>query len=138
MLDKRLVREFQENANKSLKNILGNLLPKSLIESVAKRAELNLEIKANAITSEERKSLLKTLQDYRLYGFNLAGVSSGIVTAGGISTKEINPKTMESKIIKNLYFAGEVIDVDGLTGGYNIHIALCTGVAAGNYASEGE
>ena len=138
VLDKRLVREFTENANKALKNILGNLLPKSLIERVIERAGLSADVKANAITGDERKSLLKTLQDYRLYSFNLAGVSAGIVTAGGISTKEINPKTMESKIIKNLYFAGEVIDVDGLTGGYNIHIALCTGVAAGKYASEGE
>ena len=138
VLDKRLVREFTENANKALKNILVNLIPKSLIERVIERAGLSSDIKANAITGDERKSLLKTLQDYRLYGFNLAGVSAGIVTAGGISTKEINPKTMESKIVKNLYFAGEVIDVDGLTGGYNIHIALCTGVAAGKYASEGE
>ena len=138
VLDKRLLREFNENSNKSLKNILGNLLPKSLIESVVNRAGLSLDVKANAITGEERKNLLKILKDYRLYDFNLADVSAGIVTAGGVSVKEINPKTMESKTVKNLYFAGEVIDVDGLTGGYNIHIALCTGVAAGKYASEGE
>ena len=134
VLDKRLLREFEQNKNRDFKNSLGELLPNSLIELVISRSEIGADTKVNQITVAGRTKLIDTLQDLRLYGVKLADVAVGIVTAGGINVNEVNPKTMESKIVSGLYFAGEVLDVDGLTGGYNIHIALATGNAAGSAA----
>lgn len=130
-LDERLLRDFDEFKNKMLKNSLGELLPNSLIPFVIALSVIAEDKPINSISREERKKLLRMLKKLT---FTLSGtedVSTAIVTAGGINVKEINPKTMQSKIIHNLYFAGEVIDADALTGGFNLQIAFSTGYLAG-------
>ena len=131
-LDNRILRDFEELKNKDFKNSLNKLLPKSLIPVIIELSNIDENKKINQISTEERLRLVKLLKDLRFNISSLGGYNEAIVTAGGINTKEINPKTMESKIIKNLFFAGEVIDVDAYTGGYNIQIALSTGVLAGH------
>lgn len=131
-LDNRILRDFEELKNKDFKNSLNKLLPKSLIPVIIELSNIDENKKINQISTEERLRLVKLLKDLRFNISSLGGYNEAIVTAGGVNTKEINPKTMESKIIKNLFFAGEVIDVDAYTGGYNIQIALSTGVLAGH------
>lgn len=131
-LDNRILRDFEALKNKDFKNSLNKLLPKSLIPVIIELSNIDENKKINQISTEERLRLVKLLKDLRFNISSLGGYNEAIVTAGGINTKEINPKTMESKIIKNLFFAGEVIDVDAYTGGYNIQIALSTGVLAGH------
>jgi len=137
-LDKRLLRDFSSNLNKQIRNSLDELLPKSLIPIIIGKSGIKPDTRVNQITAEQRSALIAAITDFRLYGVKPGSINEAIVTAGGVSTKEINPKTMESKLVKGLYFAGEVIDVDGLTGGYNIHIALATGKAAGTNAVNSE
>ena len=108
------------------------MLLKSLIPEVIKLAKINGDVKNNELKSEDRKKLVNTIKGMKMYPYSLRDVSEAIVTAGGISVKEVNPKTMESRLVKGLFFAGEVIDTDALTGGFNITIAACTAYAAGN------
>ena len=133
-LDNRLLREFEENNTKSISAVMRSLLPQSLIEEVLLRAQIGKARKCSEIRQEQRANLIKTLKNFELKLKKLRPIEDAIVTAGGGSTKEINPKTMESKYIKGLFFAGEVIDVDAFTGGFNIQIALSTGYLAGKNA----
>ncbi len=130
-LDARLLRDFQENKNKQFKNSLGALLPQKIIEVVMIKSKINPEKKVNEITKEERKNLVSAVKQFTLTISGFRDIEEAIITSGGIDTKEINPKTMESKIIKGLFFAGEIIDVDAYTGGFNLQIAYSTGVTAG-------
>ena len=114
------------------KNALDDLLPKKLIPLIINLSNIPLDKKVNVITKEERKKLLHILKDLRVKIKGLRPIEEAIVTAGGVNTLEIDPSTMKSKIISNLSFAGEVIDVDAFTGGYNVQIALSTGYIAGN------
>jgi len=130
-LDARILRDFSEGTNRQFKNSLDGLLPKSLIPVIIELSRIS-EIKAlNQITKEERGRIAALLKDFRLTINGLGAIDEGIVTAGGVDVKEVDPSTMESRIVPSLYFAGETLDVDALTGGYNIHIALATGRLAG-------
>jgi predicted Rossmann fold flavoprotein len=107
------------------------LLPKALIEVVLKQAKISLNKNCSEITTEERTRIIETLKNFCFKVKKLRNVEEAIVTCGGVCVMEINPKTMESKLVKGLYFAGEVLDVDAFTGGFNLHIAWCTGFVAG-------
>lgn len=136
-LDLRLLREFEENNLKELKNILPSLLPSSMIEVFLARLSEMIgsdasNVKASDISKELRKNIISLLKDFRFTIVSKRSFDEAIITSGGIDVKEINPKTMESKKVKGLYFAGEVLDIDALTGGFNIQIAASTGFAAGN------
>jgi predicted Rossmann fold flavoprotein len=131
-LDKRLLKDFAENKNKIYSNSLGALLPAKLIPVFVSVSGIDPNKKVNEITKEERKNICSLLKSFTVNVIGTRSVEEAIVTSGGISVKEINPSTMESKIIKGLYFAGEVIDVDAYTGGYNLQIAFSTGHLAGN------
>lgn len=136
-LDKRILRDFSENLRKQFSNSLDRLLPARLIPVIIKLSGINPDKKVNQITQTERKALVELLKDIKLDITGLRPLSEAIVTAGGVSTKEINPSTMESKIVKGLYFCGEMIDVDANTGGYNLTIAFSTGMRAGVSCAEG-
>lgn len=130
-LDKRLIRDFEKNTNKQFKNSLDELLPQKLIPVIIALSGIDESKEVHQITKLERKALVKLLKGLT---FTVAGtrpIAEAIVTSGGISLKEINPKTMESKLIKGLYFAGEIVDLDAFTGGFNLQIAFSTGYAAG-------
>ena len=131
-LDKRIQKDFLKYQNKEFKNALDDLLPKKLIPLIINLSNIPLDKKVNVITKEERKKLLHILKDLRVKIKGLRPIEEAIVTAGGVNTLEIDPSTMKSKIISNLSFAGEVIDVDAFTGGYNVQISLSTGYIAGN------
>lgn len=130
-LDARLLRDFEKYANKHLKNALDDLLPKKMIAVVLRLSGLDIHKEVNQITKKERRKLLHTLKNIDLTVTGTLDLNYAIVTSGGINVKEINPSTLESKIVKGLYFAGEVIDVDALTGGYNMQIAFSTGYLSG-------
>jgi predicted Rossmann fold flavoprotein len=130
-LDKRIQRDFQAGNNKQFKNILDKLLPKKLIPVVIKLTKINSEKQINLITREERHRLVRALKEFPLHGESLVGFDKAIITAGGVDLKEVNSKTMQSRLVSNLYFAGEVLDLDGPTGGYNLQVAWSTGYAAG-------
>lgn len=134
-LDARILRDFADNSNKSISNVMALLLPKSLISPVLKAAQIKQSEKINQITKEMRKNLVDAIKSVKLTVMDFNDISEAIVTSGGIKVSEINPKTMESKICKGLYFAGEVIDCDGYTGGFNLQIAFSTGHLAGVSAS---
>lgn len=131
VLEERLLREFSENNNKAIKNILRLLMPENLTTIVLLKSQLNSETKANSITKEERLKLSNTIKKIEFNIKALDLIDNAIISAGGISTKEINPNTMASIKYPNLFFAGEIIDIDALTGGYNIQLALSTGYLAG-------
>ncbi|MDR2267586.1 MAG: NAD(P)/FAD-dependent oxidoreductase [Christensenellaceae bacterium] len=135
-LDARLIREFDLAKNKSYKSVLDELLPKSLIEVVAQLTHIPLMKPINSITRNERRAIVYVLKNLSFDISALGSISDSIVTAGGIAVDDINPRTMGSKLIKNLFFAGEVIDIDALTGGFNIQIALSTGYLAGASAAK--
>ena len=130
-LDKRILRDFEGLKNKSFKNSLDKLLPKKMIDVVIDLSGINPDKQVNSITKEERQNLVNILKRFEIILTGFRPVEEAIVTAGGISLKEINPKTMESKLIKGLFFAGEIIDVDAYTGGFNLQIAYSTGYTAG-------
>ena len=143
-LDERILRDFSEGKNKEFKNSLDKLLPQKLIPVVVdimdKITNEDLKIdekdnisnkKVNSITKEERHKLVKLLKNFNIAIEGFRPVEEAIVTAGGVNIKEINPKTMESKLVTGLYFAGEIIDVDAYTGGFNLQIAYSTGYTAG-------
>lgn len=137
-LENRLLRDFDINKNKSIKNYLKELMPSSLIKLFAKKAHLPLDAPINQITKSQRNDLITTLKGMEFTIESLDKIDYAIVTSGGVSVKEVDPKTMESKFNKNLYFIGEVLDVDSLTGGFNIQIALATGHACGQHLSKFE
>ena len=131
-LDARLLRDFGENKNKNLSNVLGGALPSKMIAPILCRAGILPNKQVNSVTKEERVRLVKTMKNYTFQPLALRGFQEAIITSGGINVKELNPKTMESKLVKGLYFCGEVLDVDAYTGGFNLQIAFSTGYAAGN------
>ncbi len=133
-LDARILRDFSARMNKSFCNALDGLLPESLVPLVVSRSKISPTKKVNSVTAEERASLVKTLKALAFKNVRLDSIERAIVTSGGIDVSQINPSTMESKLVKGLYFAGEVIDVDAFTGGFNIQIALSTGHLAGSSA----
>lgn len=135
-LDARIQRDFAQYSRKQLSNGLKDLLPHSMIAPVCDMAFLDEEKFINQISKEERRRLLHTLKNFTIPISGTRPLAEAIVTAGGVSVKEINPKTMESKLITGLYFAGEVMDVDGYTGGFNLQAAFSSGFAAGCAASE--
>ncbi|MBS5857380.1 MAG: NAD(P)/FAD-dependent oxidoreductase [Clostridia bacterium] len=131
-LDERILRDFNEFKNKQFKNALDKLLPQKLIPVIIEKSEINPNKKVNEITKKERANLLKQLKDFEVDVKEFRSIDEAIITSGGISIKEINPKTMESKKIKGLFFAGEIIDVDSYTGGFNLQVAYSTGYVAGS------
>ena len=137
-LDTRILNDFGAQLNRDFQNALGGLLPSKIIPFMVKKSGIDGETKVNAITKEQRQSLVEALKGLTLEIKGFRPIKEAIVTQGGISTKEINPSTMESKIVKGLYFAGEIIDVDAYTGGYNLQIAFSTGALAGMHSAWGE
>ena len=134
-LDSRILRDFSENSNKSISNVLTLLLPKSIIPAILRTSRIDPAIKVNQITKEMRKKLISAVKALKLTVLDFNDISEAIVTSGGVKVSEINPRTMESKICSGLYFAGEVIDCDGYTGGFNLQVAFSTGHLAGLNAS---
>lgn len=135
-LDQRVQKDFLEFANKNLINSLGKLLPQKLIPVIVKLSGIKPTTKTNQVTKEQRHTLVNLLKSLKVTAIAFRPIDEAIVTSGGIKTSEINPKTMESKLINGLYFAGEVIDVDAYTGGFNLQIAFSTGHLAGESAAE--
>ena len=131
-LDKRILRDFEENINHNIKNVLNKLLPKSMIPIVLRRAGIDPGKKVNFITKDERKRLLDNIKNLEFHISSLRNFNEAIITRGGVDVHDVNPHTMESKHVNGLYFAGEVLDVDALTGGFNLQIAWSTGALAGN------
>jgi predicted Rossmann fold flavoprotein len=129
-LDKRVLRDFEEFHNREYQNSLGKLLPRLLIPVIIKRTKVSPDKRVNAISAEERKRLVDTLKGYKLTITGLRDFNEAIITGGGISVKEINPQNMELKKVKNLRVAGEIIDCDALTGGFNLQIAWSTAFMA--------
>ncbi|MBI5048926.1 MAG: NAD(P)/FAD-dependent oxidoreductase [Deltaproteobacteria bacterium] len=135
-LDARFLREIKEHGNKNIDNLLKNLLPQSMIPVIIKLAGISPDKKVHQLTAQERAELVSILKDTKFTITRSRPMQEAIVTAGGISIKEIDPKTMESKIVKGLYICGEIIDVDAKTGGYNLQAAFSTGWAAGTMATK--
>ena len=131
-LDKRIQKDFLKYQNKEFKNSLNDLLPQKLIPLIIRLSGIPADKKVNVITKDERKNLVYIIKNIKMNIKGLRPIEEAIVTAGGVNTLEIDPSTMKSKLISNLSFAGEVIDVDAFTGGYNVQIALSTGYIAGN------
>ncbi len=135
-LDTRLLRDFEKYTNKDFVNALDDLLPQKLIPVIIELAEIDPRKKVNSITKEERKRLVGLLKALPLTITGTTGYNEAVVTCGGIDVNEIDPSTMESKLIKNLHFAGEVLDVDAYTGGFNLQIAFSTGYTAGEFVCQ--
>lgn len=135
-LDNKLIKIFDQNPNKDISNILKEILPNALIEIILNRAGIDPSKKSNQINKDERKALVENIKEFDLKFDRLGGYNTAIVTRGGVDVSEIDPKTMESKLIPNLYFIGEVLDVDGLTGGYNLQIAFTTAAACARSIKE--
>lgn len=131
-LDERILRDFTEFKNKQFKNSLDKLLPQKLIPIIIEKSEINPDKKVNEINKKERHKLIGLLKNFEVTIKGFRPIDEAIITSGGVNIKEINPKTMESKLIDGLYFAGEIIDVDAYTGGFNLQIAYSTGYTAGN------
>lgn len=131
-LDHRLLRDFEKNANKQFKNVLGRLFPSKLIPVMIQLSGIDPEKKVNVISKEERRAFVHLIKHLPMTVTGLRGYNEAIITKGGIRTREIDPGTMESKQVKGLYFAGEVLDLDALTGGFNLQIAWSTAYAAGS------
>ncbi len=130
-LDKRILRDFEENLNRQFKNSLGKLFPAKIIPIMIKESGVDPEKKIHEVTKEERQALVRVTKNLQMQVSGLRGFAEAIITQGGVRVKEINPSTMESKLISGLYFAGEVLDLDALTGGFNLQIAWSTGYLAG-------
>lgn len=130
-LDNRILRDFDIYANKQLKNALNDLLPQKLIPWIINYSNINPDKKINQITKDERANLVDVIKNFRMDFKGFRPIEEAIITSGGVSVKEVNSSTMESKLMHNLYFAGEILDVDALTGGYNLQIAYSTGYLAG-------
>jgi predicted Rossmann fold flavoprotein len=130
-LDKRILRDFSLEPNKDFINSLDDLLPKRLISVIVHNTGIDPRKKVNNITREERQRLVKELKELTLHVLRLRPIEEAVVTSGGIKLKEIDPATMQSKLVNGLYFAGEIIDVDCFTGGFNLQVAFSTGYLAG-------
>lgn len=137
-LDERLLRDFAERSNQNYDNVLGGLVPHSMIPVVVRRTGIPADTKAHSITKEQRRALLETLKSFAISVTGTRDVKEAIVTSGGVKVSEVDPATMASKRARGLFFAGEVLDVDAYTGGYNLQIAWATGKAAGEAAAEQE
>ena len=135
-LNDRILRDFEEEKNKQFKNSLNKLLPQKMINSVIKKSKIDPQKQVNTITKQERTRLIEVLKGFELEIKKFRPIEEAIITSGGIKIKEINPKTMESKLVKGLYFAGEIIDVDSYTGGFNLQIAYSTGYTAGMHVGD--
>ena len=133
-LDKRLLRDFETHKNSDLGNALGSLLPRKMIPAVISQAGLDAHGKVHSLTKVQRQALLKTLKGFTVEISGARPIAEAIITTGGVSVKEVSPKTLESKKVPGLYFAGEIVDVDGYTGGFNLQIAWATGRLAGRSA----
>ena len=131
-LDQRVLRDFEENMNRQFKNAIQKLFPSKLIPVILALSTIDSEKKVNLITKEERQEFVRLIKNFTLTIQGLRDFNEAIITQGGIKVKEINPATMESKLIQNLYFVGEVLDLDALTGGFNLQIAWSTAYAAGS------
>lgn len=136
-LDTRLVRELSGQPNRAFHNVLERLAPRLLIPILAKRADIPMDLPANAVTKVQRRRLLEILKGLSFPVDGPRPVEDAIITSGGVKVSEVDPKTMESKLVKGLYLVGELLDVDAYTGGFNLQIAWCTGRAAGQAAVEG-
>ncbi|MBR5370655.1 MAG: NAD(P)/FAD-dependent oxidoreductase [Oscillospiraceae bacterium] len=130
-LDARIQRDFSVQLNRDLSNVLRGLLPASMIPVMIRRAGLQPDMKIHSITREQRRQLCRSIKDFQLHPSAMRPIAEAIITRGGVSVKEVSPNTMESKKLPGLYFAGELLDVDAFTGGYNLQIAFATGFAAG-------
>lgn len=137
-LDKRILRDFAEFANKDIINSLGKLLPKKLIPIIIDRAGIAQHTKCNTVTASQRQSLLSQIKHFSVRIHAFRPINEAIVTHGGVDVKDIDPHSMESKLISGLYFAGEVLDLDAYTGGFNLQIAYCTGRLAGESAAQND
>ena len=137
-LDERLLRDFAERSNQDFDNVLGGLVPRSMRPVLVRRTGIPHDTKANAVTKEQRRRLLEVLKRFEIAVTGTRSVEEAIVTSGGVKVGEVNPNTMASKLVPDLYFAGEVLDVDAYTGGFNLQIAWATGKAAGEAAAEQE
>ena len=137
-LDERLLRDFAERSNQNYDNVLGGLVPHSMIPVLVRRTGIPADTKAHSITKEQRRRLLETLKSFEITVTGTREVKEAIITSGGVKVSEVDPNTMASKRSRGLYFAGEVLDVDAYTGGYNLQIAWATGKAAGEAAAEQE
>jgi len=133
VLDARIQRDFKEVSNKMFKNSLDKLLPKKLIPVIIRLAGIDPDKPVNLVLKEERKRLLHLLKDFQLEVREIDGIEKAIITSGGVALNEISPQTMQSKIINNLYLAGEILDLDGPTGGYNLQVCWSTGFVAGSF-----
>lgn len=130
-LDKRILRDFEAVKNKHFKNSLDELLPKKMIPVIINLSEIDPEKPVNSITREERMGLIKLIKEFKVTVIDTRPIDEAIITRGGVSVREVNPSTMESKIIRGLYIVGELLDVDALTGGFNLQVAFSTGYCAG-------
>ena len=135
-LDGRILRDFEGSLNKQYKNSLGGLFPSKLIPVMVERSGIDPDKKVNEVTRQERQQLVEAIKNFRLTLTNLRGYHEAIITQGGVSVKEVDPATMESRLVTGLYFAGEVLDLDAVTGGFNLQVAWSTGWAAGKGAGE--
>ena len=131
-LDKRILKDFEEAKNKQYKNSIQKLLPSKMIPIIIDLSGIDPDKKVNEITKEERMKLVELLKALPMTIIGLRGWNEAIITKGGVSVKQVNPSTMESKLVDGLYFAGELLDLDAMTGGYNLQIAWSTGYLAGN------
>lgn len=135
-LDARILRDFSENINRNFINALNSLLPKKLVPIIVRLSGIGLSTKVNQVTKEQRRNLAVLLKNLTVTVTDFRPVAEAIITSGGVSVSQINPKTMESKLVSGLYFAGEVIDADAYTGGFNLQIAFSTGKLAGESAAD--
>ena len=130
-LDARLLRDLDQYCNRSMENAMTDILPRSMIPVILRRCGIDPEEKANSLTKVQRRALVTEMKAFSLEITGKRPVAEAIITSGGIKTSEVDPKTMESKLVPGLYFAGEILDCDGYTGGFNLQIAWATGWAAG-------
>lgn len=137
-LDARLVRDFSDRLNKQFKNALDDLLPQAMIKHVVARSGIEATRQVNSVTKSERRALAELIKNFPLTVTGNEGFDRAVITSGGADVRQINPKTMESRIVKGLYFGGEVMDTDALTGGYNLQIAFATGFVAGTSAAQAD
>ncbi|MDE7274934.1 MAG: aminoacetone oxidase family FAD-binding enzyme, partial [Lachnospiraceae bacterium] len=136
-LDKRILREFDDNKNKQFKNVINSLFPAKLVPVMPILSGIDPDKRVNEITKEERERFVQTMKRMELTITGVRDYDEAVITKGGVSTSEVSPSTMESKLVKGLYFAGEVLDLDALTGGFNLQIAWSTGYLAGISAASG-
>ncbi len=137
-LEARVLRDLEQYQNRSMENALVDLLPRSMIPVVLRRLDISPEMQANSLTKQKRRALVELLKAFTIDITGKRPVSEAIITSGGVKVSEIDPKTMESKLVTGLYFAGEVIDCDAYTGGFNLQIAWATAYAAGMAAEKKE